>query len=357
MIKEYGYEYDASLNNSLWKKTQGKVVKEKLWDAICLRSGRDALKVIAREYESSIVLVPALSCDSMVLPFVMYGFEIKYYPYSCNYSGIVENIERFIQSKGSTKQILLLYMDYFGHQSFSDADLYHLKNLYPELIFVEDRTHTLLSSQNRFFKADYTIASIRKWLNIPDGGLLWTNRSLKNSFFNEDTSFSDIRLRAQCMRRDYFNTGNESVKTEYRKIFSSVSNVLDCNMEPTRMSLYAYYLIKMADFDAIKSVRKRNSSALISILQESGIKMLQNNTGSSDLYVPFLIEDRDKKQSKLSAIGIFNTIIWPISTEQENACQVTRKTVKSMLAAPCDQRYTIDDMKYIGNQIVRVNNE
>lgn len=357
MIKEYGYEYDASLNCPLWENTKGKVVKDKLWDAICLRSGRDALKVIAREYEGSVVLVPALSCDSMVHPFAMYKFEIQYYPYTSNYHGYMEIIERLIQCKGRTQQILLLYMDYFGHQSFSDSYLYHLKNLYPALVFIEDRTHNLLSIKSRSFKADYTIASIRKWLNIPDGGLLWTNIPLKKPYFNDDTLFSEIRLRAQCMRREYFNTGNEIVKTEYRKIFSNVSNFLDRDTEPNRMSLYAYYLIKMADFDAIKSTRKRNASAMISIFQKSGIKMIQNKSGLSDLYVPFLIEDRNEKQSKLSSMGIFNTIIWPINTEQENACQVARKTVKSMLAAPCDQRYTIDDMKYIGNQIVRVNNE
>lgn len=357
MIKEYGYEYDASLNCPIWENTKGKVVKDKLWDAICLRSGRDALKVIAREYEGSVVLVPALSCDSMILPFAMYKFEIQYYPYTSNYRGCLETIERLIQSKGRTQQILLLYMDYFGHQSFSDLDLYHLKNLYPELVFIEDRTHNLLSTQTRSFKADYTIASIRKWLNIPDGGLLWTNIPLKKPFFSDDTSFSEIRLRAQCMRRNYFNTGNESVKTEYRKIFFHVSNILDRDIEPTRMSLYAYSLIELADFDAIKSTRKRNASALISIFQKSGIKMVQNKTGLSDLYVPFLVEDRNYKQSKLSEIGIFNTIIWPINDEQENACQVARITVKSMLAAPCDQRYTTGDMDYIGNQIVRVNNE
>ena len=77
--EEYGYEYDATLNEAVWSITQGKTTADQLWGAYCLRSGRDALKAIAREYTPRIVLLPALACDSMVFPFKLYGHQVQYY--------------------------------------------------------------------------------------------------------------------------------------------------------------------------------------------------------------------------------------------------------------------------------------
>ena len=86
------------------------------------------------------------------------------------------------------------------------------------------------------------------------------------------------------------------------------------------------------------------------------VQIIQKETRISDLYVTFLVENRDKIQKKLSEIGIFNTIIWPLCELQKNTCGVAKYTEESMLAAPCDQRYTVEDMKYIGAEIVRVCN-
>ena len=86
MVREYGYEYDSVLNKAVWEITEGKTTHEKLWNAFCLRSGRDALKAIAREYTPRVALLPALSCDSMVFPFENYGHRIQFYKLNRDYS-------------------------------------------------------------------------------------------------------------------------------------------------------------------------------------------------------------------------------------------------------------------------------
>ena len=125
MVREYGYEYDATLNKKLWKKCEGKVTHDKLCNAISLRSGRDALKTIAREYEPTTVYMPALACDSMVLPFKMYGHEIVYYKLNKDYS-IDFSFLSTILGEG-----LFLYMDYFGLPSISDEKLEKIKEKFP----------------------------------------------------------------------------------------------------------------------------------------------------------------------------------------------------------------------------------
>lgn len=303
MVKEYGYEYDAVLDEALWNKAQGKVTYGKLWDALCLRSGRDALKAIAREFHSTKVYIPALACDSMVLPFKMYGHKVVYYKLNKDYSIDTKYLNSIIGDG------LFLYMDYFGNQSIKDEELETLREEH-KLVFIEDKTHNMIWNKKGFFEPEFIMASLRKWINVPDGGLLWCDRELHNKDFAEDLSFSETRLKAQCMRNDFFHTGDQAVKTEYRKIFSTVSDIMDNDKMPSRMSAYSYDISKNTDWQSIREIRRRNAEVLIATLDGSGVKFIQNKTGNSDLYVPFLIEDRDKIQRNLSLKGVFNTIIW-----------------------------------------------
>lgn len=353
IVKEYGYEYDASYDALLWEKTKGQVARDTLWGAICLRSGRDTLKVIAREHEPTTVLMPALSCDSMVLPFKMYGHTIVYYCLTDDYKINIQQLTELVPEK----KALFLYMDYFGVSAIDDDGLNYLQQEYSNLIFVEDRTHNLIWKKERGFIADYTMASLRKWLNVPDGGLLWSKNPLIRNDYAEDTSFYSIRLKAQCMRREFLFTGDETTKSSYRKIFSSVSNIIDRDKQPSRMSAYSYQLAQKANWDEIRHIRQENAGMLISILKKANVNFIQPEAGHSDLYTAFKISNRNYKQGKPLPKGIFNTIIWPLSEEQKQACQVARTTDEMMLAAPCDQRYTVEDMKNIGYEMVRVFNE
>lgn len=344
MVKEYGYEYDAVLNQDIWKATEGKTTDQKLIGGYCLRSGRDSLKAIAREYEPCVALLPALACDSMVHPFELYGHKIQYYKLNEDYSIDLDSLDV------GTNKTLFLYADYFGRPAIKDEDLQKLKKM-GSIIFIEDRTHNLLQERKYSFQPDYIMASLRKWLPIPDGGLLWGEISRP---LGSDTTFSTTRLKAQCMRHEFLSCGDETIKTEYRKIFSTVSELMD-EEEPSAMSSYAYSLAKQADWDWVRKTRQQNAEVLISILSTSPyIKFIQDSPGISDLYVPFTVPNRDEVQRKLSSEGIFNTIIWPLMDQQKEACKVAKYTEETMLAAPCDQRYTAEDMKTIGTEIVRV---
>ena len=155
------------------------------------------------------------------------------------------------------------------------------------------------------------------------------------------------------MRNQYFQTGDESIKAGYRKIFSSVSDIMDTDKNPSRMSAYSYEVANSIDWDNIKKKRRENAEVLIGELKKHNLQFIQDESGISDLYVPFLILNRDESQSKLSPKGIFNTIIWPLTEEQKVICKTAKYTEEHMLAAPCDQRYTSADMMFIASEIVK----
>lgn len=352
MVKEYGYEYDAVLDEELYEKSKGKVTHERFMGAMCLRSGRDALKVVAREFEPTTVLIPALACDSMILPFEMYGHKVKYYKLNKDYSISRESLYSLIPNEDKTA--LFLYMDYFGNKAIEDAELEKLRTSHPHLIFIEDRTHNLLVNCRYTFKPDFTLASLRKWIDIPDGGLLWTDREIKEEY-SEDLTFSEVRLHAQCMRNEFLRTGDETIKTEYRKIFSTVTDMIDEEKLPGLMSQYSYERACRVNLTEVNEKRSRNAQVLIDELK--GFSFVQDKNCLGDVYVAVLIENRDAVQKKLASMGIFCTIIWPLNDEQRAACEVAKYTEEHMLTIYCDQRHSVEDMKYIASCIRRVCNE
>lgn len=343
-IKEYGYEYDAVLDKELWDITRGKTTDQRLFDgAYCLRSGRDAIKAIAREFKPCSVLLPALACESMIRPFEQYGHKVKFYKLNEDYSININSLAF------DTQQTIFLYMNYFGLTAIDDTVLEHIRRE-NNVVFIEDRTHDLIWNKTSEFKPDYEMASLRKWIPIPDGGLL---RGKITKAFDNDTEFSTVRLKAQCMRHEYLCCGDENIKTEFRKIFSTVSDIMD-NDEPSAMSAYSYCIAKETDWQKIQSIRSQNAKTLIDILSGTPyVSFIQDKPGKSDLYVAFKVQNRDEVQRRLSIKGIFNTVIWPLNDIQKETCGVAKSTVDNMLAAPCDQRYASEDMIKIGNEIVR----
>ena len=347
MVKEYGYEYDAALNRDIWRETEGKVTNQKLLGAHCLRSGRDALKAIAREYRPCVALLPALACDSMVHPFELYGHKIRYYRLNPDYSIDLDSLDI------DEEQSLFLYADYFGRKAITDDELEKLRKE-KKVVFIEDRTHNLIWMRRYTFQPDYIIASLRKWLPIPDGGLLWGELSKP---LGNDLVFSTTRLKAQFMRHEFLACGDEEIKTKYRKIFSTVSELMEQD-EPSAMSAYSFAIANETEWNNIQRVRKQNAEILIDIISTSPfITFIQNKVGLSDLYVAFTVSNRDEIQRRLSTKGIFNTVIWPLTEEQKNICGIAKYTEENMLAAPCDQRYSEEDMEYIGIEILRVIND
>ena len=349
-VKEYGYAFDAAPVEALLSETKGRFVTEPMWGAAALRSGRDALKAAAREYRPGTVLIPALSCESMVLPFRAFGHTVRFYRLKPDYSVDMDHVRGLIPGDG--QPCLFLYMDYFGRKAVSDEDLLSLRGR--NVVLIEDRTHNVTVPAESSVRPDYTVASLRKWLAVPDGGLLWG--SLSNTDFSEDDSFSVEILRAEALRYKFFRNGREELKTEYRRIFSTASDRIDADPRPGRMTLYARKKMTEEAWELCRTKRRKNAKIITEIFRKAGIPMLQEEPGRSDLYVPILTEDRDGLQKRLAAIGIFTTLIWPLSEEQRSSCEVAADTEARMLGVPCDQRYSEEDVRYVAEKIAEYRN-
>lgn len=91
---------------------------------------------------------------------------------------------------------------------------------------LEDVTHTLLSDFKRNELNDFYIASIRKWIGIPDGGFV-SSKEKHTYKLEKVTEFSKTRQNALIRKSEYIKTWNESLKPEFLDLFEKAEDILD----------------------------------------------------------------------------------------------------------------------------------
>lgn len=355
-VKEYGSEYDWQANEEFFLPS---TISQSLVDnAIFYRSGRDAMKAvaIACKEKSNNVLLPALCCESMVSPFTMHGISPIFYRLNSDYTADIEDVKSKL-----TNDSILVYESYFGCDFFNQEQLSKLRIEYPKAIFLEDRTQDILFRRiKEEFKPDYTVASIRKWTALPDGGLLWNNKATYEQGLS-DSKFANLRIEAMKKKSIYLSSGAVEQKECYRQMLGFAADLLDNSINPYVMSKASISILNQLDIDKILAHRQQNvcvlKKLLIPVIQRRKIQIINSNIERSTLYLPILVEDRDYVQKELAKRDIYCPVIWPIPKEAKGVCSIAEYTSAHMLGVPCDHRYTQIDMEYIAEQIMGVIDE
>ena len=339
---EYGSEYDYLANAPYLREQDTGFVRP---DWQLYRSGRDALKAFARIAGRKKVLIPALCCDSMALPFEQNGYQVCYYRLNYDLSANVEDVLCKLE-KGS----VLLYMRYFGIPAFSDAQLEALRAQTEDVIFIEDRTHDILAPRAPGgFEPEATMASLRKWTALPDGGMLCTG--LGHCPGESDGRFAYIRTAAMQKKSRYLHEGDEQLKKEYMQEMAEAALFLDEQAAPVKMGVEEETLLRRIDFEAMMARRVDNAlylQELLSPLAQSGkLRFMCPRPQDSTLYFTVFLDARDKLHRALIDKKIYAAVIWPLPEEAAECCEVSCYVNCNMLAIPCDHRCSREDMDFI----------
>lgn len=341
-VTEYGSEFDWESSTAYVEDDfNSHYIKSK--SAYRFRSGRDALKAVAQRYNKThkTVLLPVLCCESMVTPFSVNGYEILFYKLKENLMADEEDLK----SKMSDTT-LLVYMSYFGIDPFGADFLDDLKQSYPKAKFCEDRTHTPLCNNGEFL-ADVVVVSIRKWLAIADGGIVFSKDEFTEDY-SADLKFSDLRKNAMKKKSEFLQSGNEKLKEEFRMLLGEAGELLDVSPNPYGMTGASAEQLLKTDFKSIYEQRVKNVRILKEGLQPSAdcgqLDFVTSAPEKSTLYFPVLVKNRDAVQKALAEKSVFCPVIWPVPEQARNICSNSEYIADNMLAIPCDQRYGQDDM-------------
>ncbi|MCR5657649.1 MAG: hypothetical protein K6G06_09330 [Butyrivibrio sp.] len=348
-----------------------------------LRCGRDAIGFVADDIiarsktfdddadRASKVFIPALSCDSMVKPFEVRGFEVVFYRLNEDLSVDKDYLEELIAFE---KRPVVLVMNLFGITD-TGALSQSLKAKNENTILIEDVTHIITEPENFLggegeSLSDYHVGSIRKWLGVPDGAVAISKSEFVMGALTGETDFSVLRAQAMEEKTRYLDNGDQNLKTHFRALLSEAEDSLNDGLDPYIMSdLSADYLSEM-DLDNLQHRRRVNYDTLYKALKElplCGKAFKLYDKVDTDAQTPFMLQivldidfmqrsaitdegksiTRDMFERKLAENGLYAPVLWPIYDEARAVCKVASDFSDNMLAFWIDQRYSRFDMENV----------
>ena len=304
-------------------------------------SGRAAIELAIRDILSKKTVrracVPSYCSFAMLQPFIKNDIAYDFYD-------VVWNGERFVYDIGNAKKYdLALVTSYFGlGREELDGTVAALRAA--GCIVIEDITHSLLSDAACSAGADYYVASLRKWFDIPTGGWLGKREgSLAVRAGKDSADVGEKPLEAMKSKFAYIS-GASDEKKDYLCAFTSFeSDLVQLDPEIGIDDLSAQR-IKRLNPEEIKTRRRENARTLLSALCDvEGVRSLYRKSDLEKivpLYFPIIVDGgkRDELQAFLRERGIYCPVTW---AERMGAKAGIRRTELSLI---CDQRYDERDM-------------
>lgn len=307
-------------------------------EAVAVTAGRQALGLVAGELAASgvrNVLVPDHYCDSMTDPFERFMLTVVPVPTAFDTlpepSALAAALEEvsdsailFSESFGCTASALLATV-------LDDARA-------SGHAVVVDRTHSLLAPNS--YAGDYTIASLRKLLPVPDGA--WVTGLVTPPVLTAHQGaklFVELRIQAATLKRQYLN--EERDDQAHRAMFERAEDLLDRLPDTCPMSDASLELLDHLDPKRLRAVRLANADRLTALLEGLAVRVVNGNGWrNSPSYVVISTRDVTGLRNHLISEAIYCPIHWP-EPRRLLAGKVWRHDLLSLVI---DQRYTGDDM-------------
>lgn len=312
-MKEIGgyFELENFVNNEYYQ------------NLIALNSGRNALIYILKARKANKLYMPYFLCDCVFDAVVKNGYEVEYYNIDENFVPII--------NKSINDGEYVYVVNYYGQ--LSSKKLLELQREYKNIIL--DNTHAFF--QKPLSNID-TIYNCRKFFGVPDGAYLSTN-----VIYN-----GDLELDVSNKRMEHLLGRFEESASNYYQSFSEHENKFIC--EPVKyMSKLTHNLLGAIDYNRVIKVRKENYEYLSKELDKYN-KINLNDCNVAFAY-PCYLSEASAVRKKLIEKNIYVPTLWPNVLADMDKQSLEYDYAQNILPLPCDQRYTLDDMKTIVKEL------
>ena len=358
MLPEIGsnfWEYDLShpRTHKFWWESNS-------YHSYFFKSGRNATKAIGislQKCEEKKILLPAYLCETEVDPWKDLGWSICFYQVNRDFTICVSDLKKQIVKFQPT---VVLVQSYFGFLQDSQG-LKEILELFREAngIVIEDITQSLFTDKSICY-ADFYVASLRKFLAIPDGGVLISLKELKfASTAESNPDIDQMAKKAFSRKKEYFYTLDPSTKLDFRKLYQALNELIVVNENLSLISPLSKEIVAHMDFDEICSTRKQNYSILYqNLMNLDQINIVTPEIEYKDEQVPLYLpvyfkssEIRNQIRGEMAKRDIYCPIIWPrlSSTEVDNVESLY--IFDHILCLPIDQRYESEEMSRISETL------
>jgi len=317
------------------------------------RSGREAIGLAAKAIAIGVVLMPAYCCWSMEQPFEEAGFSVEYYrlnkDLSVDKDYLYEQIKKF-----SPKAVLV--MNYFGFVPTADIVSF-IKEIDGNIKVIEDFTQSLFCLKENYNPiVDAYVASIRKSVGVPDGGIIATSLPIDTSVLMDgtDTPFVSEHIIAGREKMRYRYTGCADDKTSYREKQGVAGKDIKENYGLYRISDEAKSVVEHTIIDTVRCARFTNYKHLYEAIKDvKAFRVLfaPSESNRAPFAMVVCVESRSEVQTAMAKVGVYAQVLWPLKEKAKEVCKVSKYMEEHMLAIPIDQRYFYDDIMEMGERI------
>ena len=332
------------------------------WENVVFtHSGRSAITtaVLHMGLKGCEVFIPSFSCHSITDAFLSCDCRIRYYPVNCD--GLTIAVAELFTLLEKHKPAILYTCPLFGFDTLS-----LLRERYRDIqrmgiVIMEDVTHSLLSGFAST-SADVVVCSLRKWLEIPDGGFVWGLKNFDVEGFyqthQEETDVVKNFINASKLKLEFLRTRNDELKEVFLPLFYKNNGIFGDASRRYRMSSFSLDILMHADFKRIIETRRANYNYLLDHINNPLVEIIFSSLPFDvvPLYMQVYVHkgQRDLLQQALIKERLFCPIIW--HTPERVLEQYPLENVifhDDMLSLVIDQRYDIQDMERLVQNINR----
>lgn len=333
---ELGSEFNLSLNNL--DKTTGNLTNYLgKYNVSWYEYGRTAIKQVPIDTEKY-VLLPEFICESVINCFN--HDKVRFYRINESFEIDIEDLQTKLDNVGT-----IYICHYFGYVHSIDK-LHSVRELADTngILIIEDTTQSLFSVNK--LTGDYAVASIRKWMQVPQGGVLYSSRRLPDTCVYEKST-DNYRACGMILKDLFLNEGMDT-NSKYRKIFSECEKRVDDSKEVKIISDFAYYITECVDIEQMVHIRKENADYLQQKIKKIGITPIREfNENECALVLPIRVNNRDDFRKYLIENRIYCAVHWPFDGLYESERSGAKYNAETLISLPIDQRYSTKELDYM----------
>ncbi|MBX3260959.1 MAG: hypothetical protein KIS78_14690 [Labilithrix sp.] len=318
-------------------------------------SGRDALRALVRALRPRRALFPSFYCQDVLEAAEREGVEVRAYADGPD----DPDVDPRALALGAGDLLVV-------------ANVYGIRRAPPPralpdgVTLVEDHTHDPLSEWARASAADFAFASLRKWLPLADGAVLWSpaqRPTIEPGAFDPSAharaaAITLDRLTGMLLKQRYL-AGEPVSKDAYRARSVAGEGAIGRG-EPAPMSPLSRALLDVLPVGAWRAERAQNHRAFAAALGQ--LRRARLLTARDDeRVVPFAAvlcvddaETRDALRARLVEERIYPAVLWPIDGARAPGIPAAHvELARRVVCLHCDHRYDVRDMERVAGVVRR----
>lgn len=281
-------------------------------EGIKLNCGRNALAYIIKAKNIKKLWMPKFMCDSCDKVLSDNQVDVEYYSIGLDFKPIIKEWDGWLYVVNFYGQLSNEYLTSLGDRIIVD----NAQAYFQEPISGVD-----------------TLYTCRKFFGVADGAILYTNK------------FIEVEEQDESFERMHFLLGRyERSASEFYAEY--VENNHFFRNEPIKMmSKLTENLLHGIDYKSVAKRRQENFEFLNT--EFSGINELKMKSVYGAFMYPLLVQNGAVLRRKLQKEKIYIPTLWPNVLEKCPEDSLEYHYAADILPIPVDQRYGIEDMKYL----------